>query len=432
MHDLTREHAARQAQQAEPERHRAAALTRLLDHYRAWAVAAMDLTHPYARARQPEPPYRVRPDWTAAAANAWLDTELPNLLAAADAGHRLGLHRPTVDLAAIVHRRLIMRSRITDAVELQRLALRSAAELADSAAVARAHQDLGRALRHRHDFPAAARHLHRALDLAAAAGLTGVQVEAHIELAAVARYDGSRVDADEQLRQAYRLAQASGDELGQLEYHVTIARNRLNEGSYRDAAEHYDQTLLLARRTGYRAREIEALIGLGRADGELGRLTAAKNGFRKAVVLSREEGIPVGELAGLTNLAHAIRRSREPSTALAAYREALTAARRIGNQNWEYEVGLGIGRAWIDLGDGAAAVEQLEQTHDLARRLGVVADLARVEDVLGDARALLGELVAARRHWRTGADLLGELGVDHTDDPETTRSAIESKLAGAG
>ncbi|WP_433157975.1 ATP-binding protein [Kribbella sp. CA-247076] len=431
LHDLTRAHAVWHAQSTETASDRSAALIRLLDHYCAWASAAMDLAHPYTRSRRPDPPYVVDPsDWTTYAANGWLDTELPNLLATAQAAAKHELHRQVVDLSGVVHRWLIMRNRLTGGEALHRLALQAATDLGDQAALARAHGDLGRVLRRRNEYPAAAEHFTRALTLAVEEGLTLVEVEAHFGLAATVQYGGSSVDPDEHLTRALRLAENAGDDLGQLESHSTIARTRLGEGAYEAAVSHFDQALSLARRIGYLAREVDALIGRGRAEAELGRTAAAIDGFRRAVALSRAEDLPIGELAGLNNLGNAVRRSGDPSAALASYREVLTVARRIGSRNWQYEAHQGMGRSYVDLGDGGSALEQHRQARLLAERKGLRADLARAEDGLGAAYAVLGDQARARQHWQRALALLAEVGVDYTDDPETSREAITRKLEG--
>ena len=432
MHDLTRAHAARHAQSTETARDRSGALIRLFDHYLAWASAAMDLAHPYTRSRRPDPPYVVDPTgWTADEANGWLDTELPNLLASAQAAGELELHRYVVDLAGVVHRRLIMRNRLREAEALHRIALQAADKLGDQAAVARAHGDLGRVLRRQNDYPAAADHFARALSLAAAEGLILVEVEAHFGLASTVRYGGSSADPEEHLTRALRLAEDADDELGQIESHSTIAHIRLSAGAYRTAVSHFDQALALARRVGYRAREVDALIGRGRAEAELGRTAAAVDGFRQAVELAREEGLPVGELGAMHNLGNAVRRSGDALSALDSYREVLAVAVRTGNRNWQYEAHQGLGRAYVDLGDGKSALEQHRQARLLAERQQLRPDLARAEDGLGAAYAVLGDLAQARRHWQTALALLAEVGVDHTDDPETSRKAITQKLRGA-
>ncbi|MBO0822741.1 MAG: winged helix-turn-helix domain-containing protein, partial [Actinobacteria bacterium] len=86
FHDLTRVHAADTATRHETEAGRRMALNRLLDHYLHATAVAMDAAYPYERERRP----RVSPARTPTAALSapapalgWLDSELPNLLAAA-------------------------------------------------------------------------------------------------------------------------------------------------------------------------------------------------------------------------------------------------------------------------------------------------------------------------------------------------------------
>lgn len=429
LHDLTRTHAARRARMVETEQDRSDALVRLLEHYCAWSSAAMDVAHPYTRSRRPNPPQVEHPDWTAGQANAWLDANLPNLLAGARAADELGLHRYVIDLAGILPRQLIMRHLIGEAGSLLQLALGAAEKLGDRAATARAHLDLGKVRRHQVDFRAAAGHFDQALSMAVAERLPLVEVEARIELAATVHYGGSAVDPDEHFTLALHLAEAAGDDLGLLESHFLIAHARLNEGDNRSAAHHFHQALTLARRVGYRAGEVNSLIGRGLATAGLGQLVTAVDDFERGVHLARQEALPIAELSGLSGLAGAVRRAGDPASALDRYREALAAARRVGDQNWQYEAQIGIGRAYLDLGDGRSALDHLRQAQLAAERRRVHADLTRAEDALGDAYALLDDLAQARSHWHTALHLLTELGVDHTDDSETNRETITGKLA---
>jgi tetratricopeptide (TPR) repeat protein/transcriptional regulator with XRE-family HTH domain len=432
-HDLTRAHAARHAYATETEQDRSGALVRLIEHYGAWSSAAMDLAHPFTRSRRPDPPYAVDTGtWTTGDANAWLDAEMPNLLACARAARDHALPRYTIDLAGTVHRRLIMRNQLAEADGLHRMALEAAEDSGDRAAAARAHGDLGRVRHRQNAYPDSARHFDQALSLAVEQGLTLVEVEARIGLAGAVRFGASSVDSEEYFARARRLAQDAEDELGQIEFHSTVAHVRLSEGAYESAASHFDQALRLAQSVGYRAREVDALIGRGRADTERGQTATAMDRFRRAVELAQREGLPVGELAAMQNMGNAARRGGDASGAVDLHRDVLAIARRTGNRNWQYEAHQGMGRAFADLGDGRSALEHHQQARDLAERRHVPTDRARAEDGLGQACAVLGDPAEARQHWQTALAILTEVGVDHTDDPEASRSAITAKLRRAG
>jgi hypothetical protein len=132
LHDLTRSHAARSAALDEPEPARRAALGRVLDHYGAWATAAMDVAHPYTRSRRPPAVYDVPAEFpTVASAVAWLDAELPNILATLQAAVREDEGGHAIAMSAILHRHLIERGLLDEAIGLHRLALATATERDD-------------------------------------------------------------------------------------------------------------------------------------------------------------------------------------------------------------------------------------------------------------------------------------------------------------
>ena len=113
FHDLVRAHAAHTANRTETSHDGHAALDRLLDYYRHTAAVAMDAAYPYEREyRPPVPPARTpEPDVSEpATALEWLDSELPNLLAAArDAANMTG-QQHLLHLSTILRRHLRTRA----------------------------------------------------------------------------------------------------------------------------------------------------------------------------------------------------------------------------------------------------------------------------------------------------------------------------------
>jgi DNA-binding SARP family transcriptional activator/tetratricopeptide (TPR) repeat protein len=128
FHDLVRAHAVHTAA-ASTGPDRRAALTRLLDYFRHAASVAMDAAYPYERERRPRVSALggVLPDLRGSdRATAWLDTELPNLLAVTHLAARDGWPDHAWQLSAILHRHLRTRGRYRDADTLHRQALTTA------------------------------------------------------------------------------------------------------------------------------------------------------------------------------------------------------------------------------------------------------------------------------------------------------------------
>ena len=128
LHDLVAAYAATLAADLpEPDRH--AALYRLYDHYAATSTRAMNLAYPWEADQRPRPPATHTPEPTLTGeheAQAWLDSETDNLLAAAH--HAATGHRAdhTLHQSATLRRRLRARGHYGRAALLHQQALDSA------------------------------------------------------------------------------------------------------------------------------------------------------------------------------------------------------------------------------------------------------------------------------------------------------------------
>jgi hypothetical protein len=70
-----------------------------------------------------------------------------------------------------------------------------------------------------------------------------------------------------------------------------------------------------------------------------------------------------------------------------------------------------------------------ENALELATHLGQSDDQARAHDALAHTYRALGRRELASHHWGQALAILTHLGVNHTDDPQTTTSAIREHLA---
>jgi DNA-binding SARP family transcriptional activator len=193
FHNLTRAHAAQTSETVDPEPDRRAALTRQLDHYAQTATMAMDLLYPVEseqRPRIPSPGGAVPAIREPEEAGAWLDTELPNLLAAAQYAVDQGWPDYTVHLAATIHRHLRAQEQYIDAETLHHQALDAVRSIGDRTGEVVALTDLGHIHRRQGNNTQAATDLEWALNIARGIGNERGQVHALNGLGRLRRRQG--------------------------------------------------------------------------------------------------------------------------------------------------------------------------------------------------------------------------------------------------
>jgi hypothetical protein len=170
LHDLLREHARILAAADDPA-DRDAATHRLLDYYLHTALAAHQQaptwTTDHHRPPPGHPPANAPDVATQEQAGAWLETERPNLHAAADHAAATGRTGYAFWIPAAVSDLLVVRGRWDQAATLQRTALAAARQAEDTAGQAYAVSQLGVVQSLTGDYPAAAasyqQAIHRAL-----------------------------------------------------------------------------------------------------------------------------------------------------------------------------------------------------------------------------------------------------------------------------
>jgi tetratricopeptide (TPR) repeat protein/DNA-binding SARP family transcriptional activator len=463
FHDLTRAHAAHMAQAAD------AALERLLDYYLHTAATAMDAAYPYERAHRPQvPPARtpgpelIEP----AAALAWLDTELPNLLAATDHGRPAYLPH----LSTILHRHLLSRGRYHDAESLHQQALATTRVVGDQTGQLHALSGLGDSRWRLGRYEQAADQYQQALQIARGTGNRSGELTALSGLGDVCWRLGRHGQAADQYQQALQIARGTGNRSGELHALDGLGDIHLLQGRYAQAADQYQQVLRIARGTGNRSGELHALSGLGQIHRRQGRHGQAADHFEQALRIARSTGNCSGELTALDGLGwisrlqgryeqaadhfrHMLRIARaigHRSGELGAlsglgqirrgqgrhaqsanhYQRLLDLAQSSGDRNWQFEAWQGLGRLSYATGDLDAAIAQHERALMLAGELSQPDDEARAHDGLAHAHYARGQHEPARQHWQRALNLLTDLAVDHTDEEETTTVAIRARLAG--
>jgi tetratricopeptide (TPR) repeat protein/transcriptional regulator with XRE-family HTH domain len=432
FHDLVRSHSHATADVDELESGRRAALSRLLDHYRHSAAVAMDTAYPYERARRPAvPPSDVPAPMLddPAAATAWLDTELPTLLAVARHAAEHGWPEHTHHLAAVLHVHVVGRGRYTTAEAFHDQALAVARATGDRGAEQSALANLGRThLKQGHNERAADDYT-QALAIARGIGHVSVEMDALLGLGHVHLLQGRCEQAAECLSQARQLARDTGHHITELNALIALGWLHRQLGDYERAFEAFTRAQKLAHDTGNLSSEADALAGLGWQHRQQGRPDDAVTCFEQAHRIAHAIGSRHGELNAMIGLAAAQRVLGRYDQAAETYRPALALSREIGNRNLEFEALLGLGRLHCAAGRHDQALASHREALDVATRLHQPADQANAHDGLAHAHEALGQHEEARRHWREALDTLTDLGAENTTDGEVSMADIQARLS---
>ncbi|MEV4113080.1 tetratricopeptide repeat protein [Nonomuraea sp. NPDC049695] len=374
FHDLLREHARATAAAEESDDARHDALTRLLDHYRSTAAAAMALVYPFGRLRRPvipETESQAVPLPDAAEAGAWLAAERANLVAAGSRAADGDWPLHAGQLATIMHPYLDGHAHHADAITLHTKALDAARRQGDTAAEARA-----------------------LLDLAWVYWRQGLYEKSY-----------------ETCRPALELCLESGDRLGASRAHNTLGNVRLRQHSYEEAERHLTQALDLSREIGNRVGEAYTLSNLGLGHERQGRYPEALDHLRRALQLHREFRNRNGEAQTLDLLGQVHQRQGQHEQARDHHRQALELYRELGNRGDEAAPLNGLGEAARLAGDPERATAYHDQALAIARELGNRPEEARAHEGLARIHRDRGRLDSARDHAKQALEVYTGLGV---------------------
>jgi DNA-binding SARP family transcriptional activator len=351
FHDLLRHYALGLAQQEETEPDRDCATSRLLDHYLHTADRAAALFYPQ-RLRLPvtaTPGPRTGPHFAdATGAAAWLDVELPNLVAAI----RYAGPRPAAWLLADTLRGYF--------------ALRYALPEWRSAAQA-------------------------GLAAASAVGDLRGQAAAQISLAELHWRQEQPQRAIERYRRALELARACGWREGEANGLICLAAVHNDVGDLWRAVEHYELSLAINQQTGHLGSSAATHSGLGVTYWQMGRLHQAVEQHRQALALARRIGSRTSEATDRVNLAEALHALGRSDEALAHLVDAVRLHQETGNRVGEaYARGV-LAAVHGDAGRYREAIDEARAAGDLARHLGNAAREARALGVLAGIHHRLGD-----------------------------------------
>ncbi|MBM2616134.1 tetratricopeptide repeat protein [Actinoplanes sp. LDG1-06] len=425
LHDLVRAHAITRAVDEEPPPQRRAALTRLFDHYLATAAVAMDTLFRAEAARRPRvaAPRVADPSLTQPqAAHAWLDSELPALLAVAGHAAEHGWPGHTTMLSATLYRYLSSGYPFA-ALTLHQHARQAALSTGDVAAHAGACLGLGVAHLQLGRPAPAAEQLRRAGELYQQAGDPAGQARALANLGIIDQRQGRYREAAEHVRHASQLYRQAADEVGEAASLLTLGAIDQNLDQNESAADHLRQALTLFRRLDYPAGEAAALNSLGLVEGRTGRHTSATENLGRALTLYRQIGNRTGEASVLDSLGTVHTRMGDWEQATTLHRQSLAILDDIGERHGEADARNGLGEAARAAGHLDEAVEHHTAALTTAEALGQRDQQARAHTGLGYTTHDLGDQPRAEHHLTRAVELYTELGMPRADEIRAFLSA---------
>ncbi|MER6136742.1 tetratricopeptide repeat protein [Streptomyces sp. NPDC001815] len=351
MHDLLRLYATEQADDDRSRDDRDTALRRLADFYLHTAFAADRLLEPHRPLMEIDPPHvpvvpggrpHRMPD--RAAAQAWLDTEHPCLLAT----HRLavtrGWHRMVWQLAWTLTAYHGRRGHLQDDLVVLRAGLLSAHRLEDTTALLWAHQFLGAAY---------------------------ALVDRH-------------ADAFDHLGQALDLAQDAHDVTGQIHTHHAFTWLWEVQEDDQRALEHATSALRLCRGLDQPVWEADMLNSVGWFSARLGHHEQARTDCQAALALSRRHHYPQGEAYALDSLGYLAHHTGDHRKAEDYYQQSLALYRNLGDAYDEAIILDHLGETQAVLGHHDQARHNWQQALELYRTQHRAAEADRTQSRLDE------------------------------------------------
>jgi DNA-binding SARP family transcriptional activator/tetratricopeptide (TPR) repeat protein len=286
-HDLLRAYAVERAAAEEYEPARRAAIQRMLDHYVLTANAAVVLLDPHLdRITLAPSESAVRPEELAGyeQAMAWFEAEHHVLLAVLGQAVSAGFDTHAWQIPLTMATFLDRRGYPHDYAATQRIALAAACRLADRAAQAQAHRNLGN---------------------------VSVRLGAHQE-------------ARSQYGQALELYRQLGDQAGEGRAHICLGLICMEQDQYRESLSHSERALALYRSAGLGTGQARALNNIGWCYTQLGDCEQGIARCEQALTLAQEAGDQHGQAITWDSLGYAHHHLGHYSEAIACYQRSLS------------------------------------------------------------------------------------------------------------
>ena len=405
LHDLLREH-ARSLAAADQEDSRKAS-GRLVNYYAHTAAAASRhiATWTTLGGRPPpgQPPVRAPHMVSSQQASGWLESERPNLQAAANHAAAHGMPRHAIAIVTAIGGFLRARGYWDQAADLYRTALTAALEDGDQLGEAGALDELGLLQQLTGDYTAATANLARAADLFGDLGDQPGRAYALNHLGLVHQDTANYQAAEANHREALALARATGDRLAEAVSLTDLGLVQQFCGDYQAAIAGYEAALPLFRSLNSQFDVADVLSELGMARRLTGDYEAAAACERQAMDLFHNLGDRLGQAWALDELGLVQQLTGDYQAAAASVAEAIELFRDLGDRR-------GLAMALNSRGELSARTAALPEAREYhAQALSIARDLGAP---LEEARALEG----------TGRTLL-------RDNPEEADALLQRALA---
>jgi tetratricopeptide (TPR) repeat protein len=395
LHDLLGVY-ARTLAAKDPAWQRDQAVMRLLDYYEQ--AAAIADRHIASRPPAPTVGQAQLPVVTPALADAtqaaaWMDAELPNLLACAKYAMSTGDDRRLVDLSLALATFLRRAKSYRQPLALHRAAADAARRLGNQAAQATALYHVGVLLRRAGDYPAAIAVLTESRTLYRDLGNRVGEADALTVTGTVQRLAGNYSMAAEMLDEALACFRELRDRTRQAEVLTQLAVIRRLTEDYPAATRLLDQALELYRHAGDRLGQAGVLLNLAALQQLTYDYASAASSLQRAMVHYRSVGSQVGLAHTKLELGVVCRLTGDRHGADHFLHESLPIYQEVGDL-------LGQANALTELGilrrltvDHDGAIQVLREALSLYQSLGNRRGEAATLDELGVVRWLLGNTV---------------------------------------
>jgi DNA-binding SARP family transcriptional activator len=391
FHDLLRLYAAERAESEDDDAERADASTRLYEWYLDQVAAAARQLYPQVlRLHVPASVEATYPDPTAAL--AWLDAELPNLLAAIERTAAHGPSRYAWLLADGLRGYFWLRRNVVDWLAAARSGLVAAEREGDPRAQAAGHFGLGMAYLCLNRYPQVIEHQEAAQALSERAGWREGEANAQGNLAVVYGELGELgMSAALHLR-ALSVNREIGSRRGEAVNLCNLGGLYLFQGRLRLAGDYLSQAIRFYRDLGERHGLAVSTHQLGELYHRLGRYDEALSTIAEALAIYRKVGSVNGEGMALGALAAVHSDAGRQATAAEHVERALELVAGTSDRFTEAYTRNRLGVVRRRTGDLQAAIEQHTRALELARETS-----ARHPE----AEALIGLSVALNQVGRT-------------------------------
>ncbi|MET8140807.1 tetratricopeptide repeat protein [Sphaerisporangium sp. NPDC005288] len=388
MHDLLRAYSVECGGEQDQ------AVARLLDHYLDRLSSAIGLALPGEVVIRPD----AEPFPDQAQAQAWMEAERSNLVAAAD----MALTRSPAlgrDLGRMLVRHLDMAGQQEEARRLYRSAADAARVAGDLMGEASALTALSVALIRNGELDEAHDGLRRAVELWETLDDPRSQGSALGNIALVQVHRGQYAAALTDLERAAALFERSGHLSGQANVLNHIGEIHWRTGAYRLAVPLHERAMEITAEIGDRAGVAVSRGDIGNALFRLGEYSEALEHLEASRELARSISYVYAELTSMVNIGRVHAATGNLQAAYDLYQEVLTALREAEDRDMEAETFDCLGEIHLAWGEHERALDHHRRALELFRASGSHTFEASALNGLGEVQRALGHpKEAAARH----------------------------------